>query len=134
MGWHSPLKPAINSITDTGSVEAKPAIEVITDFLSRKLGCGPASSCDPYEELIALELERGRNAMGIWQDMVDSHGFVAGTRVVRRYVLKLRGAMLPEARAIIQTAPGEECQVDYGTGRSCAILTRASIAARGCSC
>ena len=29
---------------------------------------------------------------------------------------KLRGAVSPEARAIIQTQPGEECQVDYGTG------------------
>ena len=25
--------------------------------------------------------------------------------------------MAPEARAIIETPPGEECQVDYGTGR-----------------
>ena len=51
-----------------------------------------------------------------WQDLVDSHGFGGGYQSVRRYVLKLRGAMPPEARAIIQTAPGEECQVDYGTG------------------
>ena len=109
-------KPAINLITDSGGVEAKPAIEVITDFSLQKSGCGPASSCEPYGELIALELERGRNAMGIWQDLVDSHGFGGGYQSVRRYVLKLRGAMPPEARAIIQTAPGEECQVDYGTG------------------
>jgi transposase len=109
-------KPAINLITDFGGVEAKPAIEVITDFSPRKSGCGPASSCEPYGELISLELERGRNAMGIWQDLVDSHGFGGGYQSVRRYVLKLRGTVPPEARAIIQTAPGEECQVDYGTG------------------
>jgi transposase len=117
-GWgrHSPSKPAINPITDSGSKDPKPAIEVITDFSSRKSGCGPASSCEPYEELIVLELEHGRNAMGIWQDLVDSHGFGGGYQSVRRYVLKLRGAVPPEARAIIQTAPGEECQVDYGTG------------------
>ena len=83
-GWgrHSPSKPAIdpitdsknedsnpaiNLITDSGGVEAKPAIEVITDFSLRKSGCGPASNCEPYGELIALELDRGRNAMGIWQ-------------------------------------------------------------------
>jgi hypothetical protein len=51
---------------------------VITGFLAKKPGCGPASSCEPYRELIVLELERGRNAMGIWQDLVDSHGFAAG--------------------------------------------------------
>ena len=109
-------KAAINLITDSGGAEAKPAIEVITDFPSPKSGCGPASSCEPYRELIGLELERGRNAMGIFQDLVDSHGFGGGYQSVRRYVLKLRGAVPPEARAIIQTAPGEECQVDYGTG------------------
>ncbi len=37
-----------------------------------------ASSSEPYRELIALELERSRNAMGIWQDLVDGHGFTGG--------------------------------------------------------
>jgi transposase len=31
-------------------------------------------------------------------------------------VRKLRGAVSSEARVIIETRPGEECQVDYGTG------------------
>jgi hypothetical protein len=84
-------KPAINLITDSGGAEAKPAINLITGFSPRKSGCGPASSCEPYGELISLELERGRNAMGIWQDLVDSHGFGGGYQSVRRYVLKLRG-------------------------------------------
>ena len=95
---------------------SKAAIEVITGFLAKKPGCGPASSCEPYRELIALELERGRNAMGIWQDLVDSHGFADGYQSVRRFVRNLRGAAIPEARAIIETPAGEECQVDYGTG------------------
>ena len=82
-GWgrHSPSKPAIDPITDSGAGDSKPAIEVITGFLAKKPGCGPASSCEPYRELIALELERGRNAMGIWQDLVDSHGFADGVQV-----------------------------------------------------
>ena len=33
------------------------------------------STCQPYRELIELELGRGRNAMGIWQDLVDRHEF-----------------------------------------------------------
>ena len=33
-----------------------------------------------------------------------------------RYARKLRAATPPEARAIIETPPEEECQVDYGTG------------------
>ena len=35
---------------------------------------------------------------------------------VKRFVRKLRGAVSPEARVIIETRLGEECQVDYGTG------------------
>jgi len=61
-------------------------------------------------------LERDRNSMGIWQDLVDSHGFAVGYQSVRRFVRNLRGAATPEARAIIETPAGEECQVDYGTG------------------
>ena len=117
-GWgrHSPSKAAIDPITDSEGRDSKAAIEVITDLLARKPGCGPASNCEPYRELIALELERGRNAMGIWQDLVDSHGFAGGYQSVRRFVRSLRGAATPEARAIIETPAGEECQVDYGTG------------------
>ena len=54
--------------------------------------------------------------MGIWQDLVDGHGFAGGYQSVKRFVRKLRGAVSPEARVIIETQPGEECQVDYGTG------------------
>jgi hypothetical protein len=35
---------------------------------------------------------------------------------VKRFVRKLRGSSTPEARVVIETAPGEEAQVDYGTG------------------
>ena len=100
---------------------AKPATSVTTDFLPAEAAEAPKakrseSACASYGELIAQELERGRNAMGIWQDLVDSHGFDSGYQSVLRYVRKLRAAASPEARAIIETPPGEECQVDYGTG------------------
>jgi hypothetical protein len=100
-GWgrHGPSKAAIDPITDSEGGDSKAAIEVITDLLARKPGCGPASNCEPYRELIALELERGRNAMGIWQDLVDSHGFAGGYQSVRRFVRNLRGAATPEVRA-----------------------------------
>ena len=35
---------------------------------------------------------------------------------VKRFVGKLRGAPSPEARVVIETAPGEEAQVDFGAG------------------
>lgn len=103
------------------SSPAKPAIEVITGYLpsgavSAQAGRRTGGSSEPYREMIELELSRGRNAMGIWQDLVDGHGFTGGYQSVQRLVRKLRGAVSAEARVIIETRPGEESQVDYGTG------------------
>ena len=36
-----------------------------------------ASACEPYRELIVEALGHGRNAVAIWQDLVDDHGFSA---------------------------------------------------------
>jgi transposase len=115
-------KPAMTEGVSTDSADAtaaKPAIgeEVSTDSGPPQPGRSPAASaCEPYRELIAAALTRGRNAMAIWQDLVDAHGFPAGYASVMRFVRQLRGAAMSEAHAIIQTAPGEEGQVDYGTG------------------
>ncbi len=58
----------------------------------------------------------GRNATVIWQDLVDDYGFAGGDQSVRRFAAKLRGARVPEAHPVIETAPGEEGRVDYGGG------------------
>ena len=75
-----------------------------------------ASACEPYRELIEDAVRRHRNAMAIYQDLVSFHGFTAKYASVRRFVRTLVGRVCLEARAIIQTAPGEEAQVDYGDG------------------
>ena len=75
-----------------------------------------ASACEPYREAIELGLSRGRNAVAIYQDLVDEYSFASSYQSVQRFVRKLRGAQAPEARAVIVTAPGQEAQVDYGTG------------------
>jgi transposase len=75
-----------------------------------------ASSCEPYGEAIEVGLSRGRNAKAIWQDLVDACGFTGGYQSVKRFIRKFRGKQSPEACAVIETAPGEEIQVDYGTG------------------
>jgi transposase len=112
--------PAISGRVSTDSERPKAATqaEVPVDLapVARPGRAPSASACEPYRELIAEALGRGRNAMAIWQDLVDDHGFVARYASVRRFVVKLRGASVPEARAVIITAPGEEGQVDYGDG------------------
>ena len=75
-----------------------------------------ASVCEPYRALILDGIRRGRNAMAIWQDVVDQHGFAGRYASVRRYVRRVRGGLTPEPSGIIETAPGEEAQVDYGEG------------------
>jgi transposase len=132
-------KPAIEVITDSGGAElfpagddgtasAKPAIGVITDFGAELAAVAPtateptpgrspsAGACAPYRDAIEVGLAKGRNAMGIWQDLVDFGGFTAGYQSVRRFVRKLQGSTAPEACVVIETAPGEEAQVDYGDG------------------
>ena len=111
-----PPKPTISEevSTDGGSTPAIAPREVSTD--SRPARAPSASACEPYRELIADALTRGRNAVAIWQDLVDDHGFAARYASVRRFVAKLRGATPVEARVVITTAPGEEGQVDYGDG------------------
>jgi transposase len=54
--------------------------------------------------------------MAIWQDLVDCHGFSASYQSAQRFVRKLQISVSPEARAVIETAPGEEGQVDYSSG------------------
>jgi transposase len=108
-----------------GREQAKPAIEVSTDSEAGnrpaerdpRPGRSPsASACEPYREVIEGALSKGRNAVAIWQDLVDGHGFPGRYASVKRFVRKLRGSPTPEARVVIETAPGEEAQVDYGTG------------------
>src|SRR6516165_3923653 len=121
-GWgrRAPAKPAIRVTTDP----AKPAIQVTTDFyaaFSQNSGLPQPpklspSTCEPYREQVELGLHRGRNAMAIWQDLVSDHGFAGGYEAVKRFVRKLRGPQRPEPAGIILTAPGEEAQVDYGSG------------------
>ena len=74
-------KPAISMEVSTDSGAPRPATkgEVSTDLalMPRPSRAPSASACEPYRELITEALGRGRNAMAIWQDLVDDHGFTA---------------------------------------------------------
>ncbi|HKN70860.1 MAG TPA: IS21 family transposase [Terriglobales bacterium] len=137
-GRRGPAKPANEVITGFGAGQAertsnpnpenlstkgkakatsKPANAVTTGF-GVVLGTeNPKRSvCEPFREAIELGLSRGRDATAIWQDLVSESGFDGGYQTVKRYVRKLRGKQPPQPRAVIVTGPGEESQVDYGTG------------------
>jgi transposase len=75
-----------------------------------------ASACEPYFDFIELSLSKDRNAKAIYQDLVDDHGFTGRYQSVKRFVRQLRGRPGRQACAVIITPPGEEAQVDYGSG------------------
>ncbi len=106
--------PNPENLSTKGKAKAtsKPANEVITDSV---VVPGP-SACEPYREAIDLGISRGRNARAIWQDLVSEYSFASSYQSVQRFVRKRRGTQTPEARVVIVTAPGQEAQVDYGTG------------------
>ena len=85
--------------TDSGANPAISPREVSTD--SGPGRAPSASACEPYRELITAAMSRGRNAVAIYQDLVDDHGFTARYASVRRFVLALQGTAMPEARVVI---------------------------------
>jgi transposase len=109
--------PANEATPDPPAI-SKPANEVTPDSgPSRAPGRSPgASACEPYLDFIEISLSKGRNAKAIYQDLADDHGFCGSYQSVKRFVGKLRGRPTAQACAIIVTPPGEESQVDYGSG------------------
>jgi len=113
---HAPAKAAIEVFTDPAALGgAAPAAgaEVSVPTPGRS---PTASACEPHREWIEEAVRHGRDAMSIWQDLVEDWGFAHSYQSVRRFVVKRCGESIPEAHPVIQTAPGEEGQVDYGDG------------------
>jgi len=99
-------RPAIST---PGTGEAKPAIPTPGTDAGRR------SACDPHRAVIERMLDRGLSAQRIYQDLVAEHDFEACYQSVKRFVRRLRSARpLPFRR--METAPGEEAQVDFGQG------------------
>lgn len=76
----------------------------------------PASSaCAPHRAFVEAQVQLGRNAQAIYQDLVERFGFTHGYNSVKRFVrgLKVRA---PERFDVLESLPGEEAQVDFGQG------------------
>jgi transposase len=65
--------------------------------------------------VILAKLELGLSAKRVYQDLAAEHGFTAKYHSVRRFVARLeKVSPLPFRR--IEVPPGEEAQIDFGTG------------------
>lgn len=96
----------------TGSAASE--IEVAAS--SPAIGClGRPSNCEPWRDVILSKLDQGLSAQRIYQDLVADHGFTSKYPSVRRFVRQVQTIQeLPCRR--LECAPGEEAQVDFGTG------------------
>ncbi len=73
------------------------------------------SACEPHREWIEAQVHLGRNAMAIYQELVDQRGFRLRYNSVKRFCRALRKRE-PEQFDRLEFLPGEEAQVDYGEG------------------
>src|SRR5665213_1156445 len=73
------------------------------------------SSCEPWRSVIEDAVGRGLSAVRIHHDLIGDHGFQGCYEAVKRFVRRNAAERnLPFRR--MECAPGEEMQVDFGTG------------------
>jgi len=79
------------------------------------------SACEVHRDWIESQVVLGRNAMSIYQDLVEGFGFTHRYNSVKRFVNALK-AREPDRFDVLESFAGEEAQVDFGLGA----LTRLS--------
>ena len=102
-----------NSPMATGSVE--PVGQIPPPRPPARLPREAASACAPHRAWIEQQVALGRNAVAIYQDLVEQHGFAHRYNSVKRFVRSLK-ARDPERFDVLESVPGEEAQVDFGLG------------------
>lgn len=100
-----PANPTPGSESPTGP---KPAI-------STPGSQGRKSHCESFRTLILDKLTQGLSGIRIWQDLTAEEGFSGSYPSVKRFIRRFQ-ANLPLPFRRIETACGEEAQVDFGTG------------------
>ena len=73
------------------------------------------SACEPHRAWIEAQVALGRNAVSVYQDLVEGHGFLHHYNSVKRFVARLK-RRVPERFYVLEFPPGEEAQVDFGQG------------------
>lgn len=100
------------SIPPAGSEGSKPSIPP-AGFRASEMG--RPSQCEPLREVIEAKVEGGLTAQRIYQDLRTDHGFEGGYDAVKRFVRRVK-ACDPDRIYRVECLPGEEAQVDFGSG------------------
>ena len=75
------------------------------------------SACEDHRDWIEQQVRLGRNAISIYQDLVERFSFTHRYNSVKRFVRGLKKRD-PEQYDRLEFLAGEEAQVDYGQGAS----------------
>jgi hypothetical protein len=70
------------------------------------------SACESYLPFIVAECHKGRNATGIYQDLVEHHAYDGAYDAVKHFVRTLRKDE-PKISCRFETPPGVEMQFDF---------------------
>ncbi len=117
-------KPAIPTPGPIPPGDSKPAIPAsgfgessLSDLVFPVVGRPPgrASQCEPLREIIKAKLEQGLSAQRIYQDISTEHDFGGSYSSVKCFVRRL-GTATPLPFRRMESEPGLEAQVDFGTG------------------
>jgi transposase len=73
------------------------------------------SSASDHAGWIEAEVAKGRNAVAIYQDLVEHYGYAGSYDSVKRFARRFRTSN-PKVSCRFETPPGQEAQVDYGEG------------------
>lgn len=119
LGISRPTVHKYHEIAQQQGYLEKDAVLPDDDTLKKVLGPGPRppriiSSVEPYGEIVKKLCKQEVEMVAIWQRLRDTYGYTGSYSSVRRYVARLEEEQ-PEAYTRVQTTPGEEMQVDFGS-------------------
>lgn len=115
----APEAPAGSDHADF-AIASKPAILPIGSEEQNRAAAsgfprGRPGQCEPFRSLILAKVDQQLTAQRIWQDLVAEQGFRGSYDSVKRFVRRL-GLSRPHPFRRMECGPGEEAQVDFGTG------------------
>jgi len=115
-------RPTVHKYHELAEKEGylKTEVEIPGDeTLQSVLGPGPqppkiTSSVDQFGEIVKTLRKQEVEMVAIWQRLKDNYGFTGSYSAVQRYVHQLE-PQKPEVYTRVQTTPGQEMQVDFGS-------------------
>ena len=110
-----PAEAKVATGLNDGKVQNPPPRPPANFWKEARIPFHARSACEPHRPWIEQQVRLGRNAMSIYQDLVEQFSFTHRYNSVKRFVRGLRRKD-PEQYDRLEFLPGEECQVDYGQG------------------